>query len=59
MKVQKRTPKLNTAKMRALLVQENEFITNLMAINDVPDSIHGKIANTTFVVFGRTLVQHY
>lgn len=43
MKVQKGAPKLNAAKMRALLVQENEFITNLLAINDVPDSIHGKV----------------
>lgn len=52
MKVQKGAGKLNAAKMRALLVQENEFITSLLAINDVPDSIHGMITKSylTFVL---------
>lgn len=42
MKAQKPARKVNAAQLRTLLVQENEFITNLLAINDVPDSIHGK-----------------
>lgn len=34
--------KLNPNKVIALLEQENEFITNLLTIFDVPDSVHGK-----------------
>lgn len=38
----KSAPKLNTAKMRTLIESENEFITNLLAMYEVPDSVHGK-----------------
>lgn len=38
----KKASKNNINKIRNLLAEENEFITNLLAVYDVPDSIHGK-----------------
>lgn len=40
MKAPKGHARLNAGKMMDLLVKENEFITNLLAIYDVPDSVH-------------------
>lgn len=42
LKMPKSATKMNTVKMRALLEQENEFITNLLAMFEVPDSVHGE-----------------
>lgn len=41
MKAPKVATRINAGKMMDLLVKENEFITNLLAIYDVPDSVHG------------------
>lgn len=37
------THKFDTNKMRKLMEQETEFISNLFAIFDVPDSVEGNV----------------
>lgn len=39
------TYKFDSTKMRKLLEQETEYISNLFAIYDVPDSVEGNFIN--------------